>query len=147
MSIDLHRLVERARASGDFDALIAAVPYARFIGMGCEQIGERFRFRMEPRESNIGNPIIRTVHGGVVGGFMELSAALQIVLNSDAETLPRVVDISVDYLRPTLPRLTFADCELIRQGRKLINVGVQAWQADPEKPVASARAHFLLTAS
>jgi acyl-coenzyme A thioesterase PaaI-like protein len=33
---------------------------------------------------------------------------------------------------------------VVKQGRRVANVRVEAWQGDPDRPVAAAHAHFIL---
>ena len=62
------------------------------------------------------------------------------------ETLvvPKIITITVDYLRSARPIDTLARATLTRQGRRIANVAVEAWQDDRSRPVAAARMHFLL---
>lgn len=80
--------------------------------------------------------------GGVIAGFMELSAALYLLIFSESASIPRIIDFSIDYLRAGLYRDTYARCQLWRQGRRVTNVAITAWQGDPDQPIATARAHF-----
>jgi acyl-coenzyme A thioesterase PaaI-like protein len=58
--------------------------------------------------------------------------------------LPKIINFSLDYLRPARLQDTYAQCTLTRQGRAIANISIKAWQEDIEKPNAIARAHFLL---
>ena len=71
---------------------------------------------------------------------MQLFFELEIGL----DRLPKIVNISIDYLRPSLLEDMFARGIIIRQGRRVANVRVDAWQSDRARPVAAAHAHFLL---
>jgi acyl-coenzyme A thioesterase PaaI-like protein len=62
----------------------------------------------------------------------------------DDPVLPRIINFSLDYLRPARLRDTFARCTLTRQGRQIANVSITAWQENSELPVSIARAHFLV---
>ena len=75
---------------------------------------------------------------------MRQAATLHLINEMRVEALPRIINISVDYLRPAGPRDTFARGRVIKQGRRIANVRVEAWQDRPDKPVAAAHAHFLL---
>jgi acyl-coenzyme A thioesterase PaaI-like protein len=57
---------------------------------------------------------------------------------------PKIIDFSLDYLRAGMDQDTYAFCRVTRQGGRVANVEVQAWQTDRDKPIALARAHFLL---
>jgi phosphatidylethanolamine-binding protein (PEBP) family uncharacterized protein len=58
---------------------------------------------------------------------------------------PKIVDFSLDYLRPGRAQTLYAKCEITKQGKRVANVLIEAWQEDRRKPVAVARAHFLLS--
>ena len=101
-------------------------------------------FRLPVQEDIKGNPILPAIHGGVIGGFMELAASLHVIFSLQTEALPKVVDFAIDYVRASLMQETFVACEVVRQGRKIANVKINAWQTKMTEPVATARAHFLL---
>jgi acyl-coenzyme A thioesterase PaaI-like protein len=92
----------------------------------------------------IGNPTLPAIHGGVVGAFMEQAAGFHLVAKMDNPVLPKIINFSLDYLRPSRLRDTFAQCTLTRQGRFIANVSIVAWQEKSDKPNAIARAHFLI---
>ena len=133
-----------AKIRGDYQSMLQAVPYACLIGVDIIEMGEELVFRLPAQKDNIGNPTLPAIHGGVIGGFLENAAIFHVLLNIDCEQMPRVVDFSLDYLRPGRYLETYASCELVRQGRKVANVTVTAWQERRSKPVANARTHLLL---
>jgi acyl-coenzyme A thioesterase PaaI-like protein len=135
-------LVERAKQEKNYDLVIQAMPYAKLIGMTCIPIGRSLIFKLPPNEDNIGNPTLPAIHGGVIAGFMEMSATLHAVLTQDT-SIPKVVDFSIDYLSPGRLEETFAECQIIRLGTKILNVSVICWQETKKKPVATARVHLL----
>ncbi len=137
------------RIESRFRALQAAIeqwPYAALIGMQPLLHDEGLQFRLAYREELIGNPALPAIHGGVLGGFMELSAQAQILWEADCQmaALPRVVDFSIDYLRPGRPEDVMGDCRVWRQGQRVANIAVAAWQGDPDRIIATARGHFLM---
>lgn len=130
--------------TGDFTRLLGSIPYAGFIGMECERFGDDLIFRLPGKPENLGNPFLPAIHGGVIGGFMETSAAIYLMMSQDTFRMPRIVDFSLDYLRAGLDRETFAECHLTRQGNRVANVMITAWQKSRHEPIATARAHFLM---
>lgn len=142
---ELIEFLREARAAGDCQRVVDLIPYARTLGMDFVP-GERGPlFRLEYRWENVGNYLLPAVHGGVVAAFMEHSALLQILWNLESTILPKVIDFSIDYLRPARPETTYAQCSVVRQGQRVANVAVTAWQGEPERVVATARTHFLLS--
>jgi uncharacterized protein (TIGR00369 family) len=139
-------LVTQARANKDYDRLAEFVPYAKLLGIRfTEQPDGGLLFRLDYKPDNIGNTLLPALHGGVIAAFMEHSATLEILWNRETVTLPKIIDFSIDYLRPGRPETLFAQCSLIRQGLRVANVAVNAWQDNPERTVATARMHFLLS--
>ena len=127
-------------------ALSRALPYPGFINMHVEVEGGRPLTTLRKHPDNVGNPTVPMIHGGAVGALLEHAAVVQLFheLELDLERPPRIVNISIDYLRPCLLEDTFARGVIIRQGRRVANVRVEAWQSDPDRLVAAAHAHFLL---
>lgn len=141
---DIEQLVHQAHQSGDYSPLVDQIPYARMIGIQVMRLGEEMIFHLPMNKDNIGNPILPALHGGVLAGFMELSAMLELMVSMHSPTFPKIIDFSVDYLRAGLSRDTYATCQVWRQGRRVGNVAITAWQTCTEEPVATARAHFKL---
>lgn len=141
----LQQALALARESGEAEALLQAIPYARFIGLRCQRLGQEWLYELPPSLAIQGNPSLPAVHGGVIGGFMETAALVHCLLHVEEHTFPKVVDFSIDYLRAAMMRPTFAECSIVRQGRKIVNVSITAWQTTKQEPVATARTHFLLS--
>lgn len=133
-----------ARQANNPQMILDLIPYSSFIGTQAKVENESVIYWLERRASNIGNPSLPAIHGGVIGGFLELSAAIEILYVLDVNAVPKVVDFSLDYLRPGRYKTIYANCTVLRQGKKLVNVSATAWQDDSEKPIATARCHFLL---
>ena len=136
--------IRQLKAQGRFSAINEQIPYAGFVGIECVVEEGDLVTVLRRHESNIGNVQLPAIHGGVIGGFLEHAAIMQLVWELDVEVLPKIVNISIDYLRPALDRDTFARGVIVRQGRRIANVRAQAWQDDEARPVAAAHAHFLL---
>jgi len=142
----LLELVRQAQESGDYQPLVDLIPYARVLGVQCACYGEEIIFRLPANPGNIGNPTIPAIHGGVIASFMELTALFQLTLQLPQPGLAKIIDFSLDYMRAGLDRDTFAICDVSRQGRRVGSCSVLAWQERKSKPIAQARAHFLLDA-
>ena len=123
---------------------LAKLPYAQTLGVVPVMEDGEFRLCLPFKESNIGNPMGPALHGGAVGGFMELCAIIQLMLDMDREGLPKPIGISADYLRPGRPEDTKAEAVIKRLGTRIANVRVVAWQSDRDKPIATLHGNFLL---
>ncbi|EAS47629.1 hypothetical protein GB2207_02457 [gamma proteobacterium HTCC2207] len=141
--LDWQERVGAARQECDPQSLLDMIPYAAFIGAQAKVDDQRLLYWLDKRASNIGNPSLPAIHGGVIGGFLELAAAIEIIYSLDVAEVPKVVDFSLDYLRPGRYKTIYASCKVMRQGKKLVNVSAKAWQDDEQTPIATARCHFL----
>ena len=125
-------------------AWLKKVPYAAYLGIRAEVRGDDILFILPGDEKMIGNPSLPALHGGVVGAFMEQAGTFHLLAKMQNPVLPKIIDFSLDYLRPARLRETYARCELNRQGRFIANISITAWQQRESKPAAMARAHFLI---
>jgi uncharacterized protein (TIGR00369 family) len=130
---------------GDLRALLADIPYARFLGVRAELAGDEMTAILPFSEHLIGNPTLPAIHGGVLGAFMELTALAQLRIREGQARQPRVIDVTVEYLRAGRALTTFARAEIKKVGRRIANVHVEAWQDQRAQPVAALRGHFLVT--
>ena len=140
----LVELIARARAADDPALLAGAIPYSRFMGLTMERHAEELRGRLRYADMLIGNPALPALHGGTIGALLESTAIFQLLWEADTAVLPKTIGITVEYLRPGRPVDTWAVGVLTRQGRRVANVRVEAWQEDRARPIAIGLAHFLL---
>lgn len=136
--------LQQAHEQGDYSKLLQLIPYATLIGVECSRVGDELLFRLPANKDNIGNPLLPAIHGGVIAGFMELAAALHLLITTGSPGVPKIIDFSLDYLRAGQFRDTWARCQVCRQGRRVGNVAITAWQSTEAEPIATARAHFKL---
>ncbi len=120
------------------------VPYATFLGIAVDLLDDELVFVLPQHENLIGNPSLPSIHGGVIGAFMEQAATFHLLASMEQPVLPKIINFSLDYLRATRVQETFAQCNVTRQGRFIANVSITAWQDDKASPTSIARAHFLI---
>lgn len=146
MSLDFPKLIAEAREKRDFSPFLAAVPYFRFLGLSVKPgAGTDELICVLPGDPKlIGNARLPALHGGVVGALLESAAIVQLIWSAETDVIPKIIDLSVDYLRSARPVETYARAIITKHGRRIANVRAEAWQDDPAKPVAAAHAHFLL---
>ena len=138
-------LVQSAKESGDYAVIIDQIPYAKLLGVQMREENGEPTFELPFIDSNIGNVHLPALHGGVIGGFLENAALLHLVWARESSEVPRTIDFSLDFLRSGKAQATYARCEITKQGKRVANVRMVAWQEDEQKPIAVARAHFLLS--
>ena len=138
--------VRALKERGDFPAFSRQLPYADFIHLDVEVQDRRPLTILRKDAGNIGNPAVPMIHGGAVGALLEHAALMQLFfeLELELDRPPKIVNISIDYVRPCLLEDTFAQGVIVRQGRRVANVRIEAWQSDRDRLVAAAHVHFLL---
>lgn len=143
-------------------ALTETVPYNRFLGVRFDRLGDELTARLPFRDGLVGNPFLPALHGGVTGAFLEITALMQLawdralacmdeggpaaarIAEGDFPTIPKTIDITVDYLRTGRPRETFARASVQKAGRRVLHLHVQAWQDERTRPIAMLRGNFLM---
>lgn len=122
-------------------------PYATAMGMRIDTVGDDGIpvLALDWSDRAEGRP--GYLHGGAIGGLLEMAAyaALHASLGAeDAQVRIKPVNVSIEYLRAGLPQPIRAVGQVLRAGRRVANVRAEAWQDDPDKPVASCWVNFLL---
>jgi uncharacterized protein (TIGR00369 family) len=141
---ELSSVLSRVREHNDYNLLLDVVPYARFLGLRALSVGEQVRVHLPFRPGLVGNPMLPALHGGVVGACLEMAALLQVLRQRGVSQVPKTVDFTVDYLRAAKPIDLFAEAEVQRLGRRIVNVRMRAFQSEPDAPIALARGNFLV---
>lgn len=128
----------------------ALTPYARALGIAAAQA---------QAQADDGAPILSiafgpqiegrpgVLHGGAIGGLLETAgyAALSSALDRRGERRRlKPINVTVQFLSAGKPRTTYATGRIVRLGRRVANVAVEAWQDDREKPIASAVMNIML---
>jgi uncharacterized protein (TIGR00369 family) len=131
------------------DAFLQRAPYVRFLGTRAELAGDEMTAILPFAQPLIGNTFLPALHGGVIGGFLEMTALAQLSVTQTTqghklERPPKTIDITIEYLRPGRPQTTYARADVRKAGRRIANVHVEAWQDERDHPIAFLRGHFLL---
>ena len=134
---------EHARRAGP-NAILAAVPYCAWLGLSARLDGGTLILDMPFDPKLVGNPVLPALHGGVIGSLLETAALMQTIWETDTATMPKPVDITIDYLRSARAVASHARGQVVRQGRRVVAARAEMWQDDADRPVASFRGHFLL---
>ncbi len=133
-------------AQARLDAVLARIPYIRFLGMRAELAGDEMTAILPFSPHLIGNISIPALHGGVIGAFLEMTALAQLSVREPQRRQPKTIDVTIEYLRPARGGLvTYARADLRKVGRRIANVHVEAWQEARASPVAALRGHFMLS--
>lgn len=126
------------------DNLINAIPYAKMLGIEAELVEQGLRLVLPFQKSNIGNPMLPALHGGAIGGLMEVCAMAELRRRAPELPFAKPIGINIDYLRRGKPVTTYARAVIFKEGSRVANVRVRAWQETSEEPIAALSGHFLL---
>ena len=59
----------RAKQESNPQLILDLIPYSSFIGAQAKMDTDQVLYWLDRRPSNIGNPSLPAIHGGVIGGF------------------------------------------------------------------------------
>jgi len=133
-----------AKAAGDYQRFIDTVPYARFLGLTAGMVGDELVTTMRFAGHLIGNPTLPALHGGTLGALLESAAIFELLWRAETIVLPKTITLTIDYLRSGAAVDTHARGIVTRQGKRVTNVRMEAWQTDRGAPVATAHAVFMV---
>lgn len=124
--------------------MIATSPFLEFLGVREEIPGEAAaaesglaeparRYVVDFREEHLGNPLIRTFHGGILASIGETVAAMHVARERGESALPEsalpeCATMTFDYLRPAFAKTLVAVAHTVRAGKRITTVSVQLRQ-------------------
>lgn len=109
--------------------LLSRVPYARYLGIEEVCLNGETVFQINFQNNHLGNPLLRTFHGGVLASFAELVATVYVAREQGLNKLPRCASMTFDYLRPAFAGTLQAVPTLVRGGKRISTVSVQVFLA------------------
>ena len=90
--------------------------------------------------------MIKAIHGGAIGAFLELTSQAQVFLVTEhLPRPPRPINLTIDYLRQGHAKDLYARAEITKMGRRMCSVRAEAWQDERSKPVTTLMAHFMVS--
>jgi len=119
--------------------------YARALGITVTDVSAAPTVSLDFSHDLEGRP--GAWHGGAIGGLLETAgyAALRAELAARGrDPLLKPINITVEYLSAGRPQLAHARGRIVRLGRRNANLVVEAWQDDPQRPIASAVMNILM---
>ena len=120
-------------------------PYADILGLSVETDADGApRLVMPFSNEVVGRPGF--LHGGAIGGLLEMAAIVALMHALEAEGGGRIkpINVTVDYMRGGREKPTFAQGTITRLGTRVANVEAVAWQDARERPIAAARMNYLI---
>lgn len=125
---------------------MGAVPYFSLLGFSVQVKDGRLEGHLPFRESNVGNPTLPALHGGVLGAVLEATAQFELLHRAESLVLPKTITLTIDYLRSGKPLHTTVVSDVLKHGRRVATVQARAFQEDPAAPIAIATVHLLVLA-
>jgi uncharacterized protein (TIGR00369 family) len=119
-------------------------PYAEVLGLSIEA-GDGAPVLVMPFSNDVvGRPGF--LHGGAIGGLLEMAAivALHAALEGEGGGRIKPINVTVDYMRGGREKETRAQGVVTRLGTRVANVEAAAWQDDRDTPIAAARMNYLV---
>ena len=123
--------ISRARAAG-------LTAFGRWINFSIDEDRGGLLYALGFQERHIGNPGIRSIHGGVVSSFLELAAQAELSARLRGAPLATAT-FSIDFMASTRAADMKARARLDRLGRRVAFLEARAWQESEDRPVAAAR--------
>lgn len=120
--------------------MIADTPYARMLGVRSLAGGG---LMMPVAPGLEGRPGF--LYGGVIASLLELACLEAVALElGGVDRRPRPVNISFDFLRGGEMADSFAQAQIVRIGKRVVNASALCWQGDRDRPIATARMHLMV---
>ncbi|MEC8041460.1 MAG: PaaI family thioesterase, partial [Pseudomonadota bacterium] len=91
--------VVKQRRDAALNALVDSIPYIKFLGIEFDRRGDELTAIMPFKDELIGNPFLPALHGGAIGALMEITASAGLLAAAELASLPKPIDVAIDYLR------------------------------------------------
>ena len=130
--------------------MVETVPQASALGFKLLSVEPSRGSILTPwREDLVGDPDTGVIAGGVVTALLDHVCGLAIISTArDGTTTPfstATLDLRIDYMRAAAPRADVtASAHCYKLTRTIAFVRAHAYDADPEDPIATAQAAFIL---
>jgi len=133
-------------ASEYAEHMIREVPQAAALGIELVSLGpSRGAMRVPWREDLVGDPDTGVIAGGVVTTVLDHVCGLSVRSLSGDPFPTATLDLRIDYMRPAAPRSdVIAEAHCYKLTRTIAFVRATAYDTDPDDPIATAQAAFVL---
>ena len=124
-------------------------PQAKALGFSTLEIGDATAILKVPyRPEIVGDPETGVIAGGVVTTLLDHASGQAVHAAMENFTSIATLDLRIDYMRAAEPGLdVMARAHCYKLTRSVAFVRAVAYDRDPEDPVATAQATFMLDSS
>ena len=128
-------------------ALVNGTPHARELGMKFVAVDTGIATLSLPYNvALIGNPKSRVIAGGAVTTLLDQACGMAAIAGFDGLAQLATLSLRIDYQRSAEPGKTIlAEAECYKTTRHVAFIRAIAHDGDPNDPVATAQAAFMLT--
>lgn len=137
--------IREAKEERNWNAFSQHIAYFEYLGLDVQEKEDEIICILPKNKKFIGNPVLPALHGGIVGAFLESTALVHMMAKQDVTQLPKIINITVEYLRSAKLEDAYAAAVFTKTGTRVANMRVRAWQSDRNKPIATASANFLVS--
>ena len=128
--------------------MVETVPQASALGFKLISVEPSRGSIFTPwREELVGDPDTGVIAGGVITALLDHVCGLAVTSRSleGGFLSSATLDLRIDYMRPAAPRADVtASAHCYKLTRNIAFVRAHAFDADPEDPIATAQAAFVL---
>jgi len=123
------------------------IPHVAHLGISIVESGDRrLVMRLPYQASLVGNPDSGVLHGGAVTTLIDTACGFVAIAALSEPAPVATLDLRVDYLRPAkVGHDLFVEAVCTQRTRHLVFTRAEAYQDDPEAPVATALASLMIT--
>ncbi|MDO8380094.1 PaaI family thioesterase [Phenylobacterium sp.] len=126
--------------------MVETVPQAAALGFKLVSVADGRGSILVPwRAELVGDPATGVIASGVVTSLLDHCCGLAISSAKNERFPTATLDLRIDYMRPAAPHAgvtALAHC--YKMTRSIAFVRAHAWDEDPEDPIATAQAAFIL---
>ena len=128
--------------------MVETVPQASALGFKLISVEPSRGSILTPwREELVGDPDAGVIAGGVITALLDHVCGLAVTSRSleGGFLSTATLDLRIDYMRPAAPRADVtASAHCYKLTRNIATLRAHAFDADPEDPIATAQAAFVL---
>lgn len=139
-------LTPKGSGTGEGGTLMTALPHCR--AMGIELLSTEpgvAVLRLPYNEALIGDPETGVIGGGAVTALLDTGCGSAVISAERGILSTATLDLRIDYMRPATPgEAVIARAECYRVTRSVAFARAVAYHEDPETPIATASAAFII---